>query len=208
MKPKRIPLFPLDAVLLPGMALPLHIFEPRYKLMIRRCIDERHEFGVVLARESGIARTGCTAAITQVVRTYPDGKMDILTEGRTAVQVLEVFEEKPYYEADVEYLEDELEIAVRSADDRAKLLELYDRCHKLLFGRPPGQLETPPGTLLSFQIAGELPLDLDYRQELLELRRESERQEHLRDRLTEWAPQLEHHQRMRRIAGGNGHGLG
>jgi len=208
MKPKRIPLFPLDVVLFPGMPLPLHIFEPRYKLMIRRCSDQQLEFGVVLARESGIAGTGCTAAITQVVRTYPDGKMDILTEGRTAYQVLQVFEEKPYYEADVQYLEDDLEIAVRSVDNRKKLLELYNRCHQLLLNRSPAQLELRPGILLSFQIAGELPLDLDFRQELLELRSESARQDHLRERLAEWAPQLEHHSRVRQKAGGNGHGLG
>src|SRR6266852_1170896 len=107
MNPKRIPLFPLDVVLFPGIELTLHIFEPRYKLMIRRCVDEKREFGVVLAREEGIAGGGCTAEVGEVVRTFPDGKMDILTEGRTAYQVIELVEERQYYEADVEYLEDE-----------------------------------------------------------------------------------------------------
>jgi Lon protease-like protein len=208
MKPKRIPLFPLEVVLFPGIPLPLHIFEPRYKLMIRRCVDEKLEFGVVLAREGGIARTGCTAAITQVLRTYPDGKMDITTEGRAVYQVLDVIEEKPYYEADVEYLEDDLEIGVRSVDNRKKLLELYNRCHTLLFNRAPAQLELRPGILLSFQIASELPFDLDFRQDLLESRSESGRQDHLRERLAEWAPQLEHHKRVKQKASGNGHGLG
>ena len=208
MKPKRIPLFPLDVVLFPGIPLPLHIFEPRYKLMIRRCMDQQLEFGVVLAREGGIARTGCTAAVVQVARTYPDGKMDIVTEGRAVYHVLDVIEEKAYYEADVEYVEDRLEIAVRSVDNRKKLLELYNRCHKLLFNRAPAELELRSGILLSFQIASELPLDLDFRQDLLESRSESERQDRLRERLAEWAPQLEHHNRVKQKAGGNGHGLG
>jgi hypothetical protein len=97
---------------------------------------------------------------------------------------------------------------VRSVDNRKKLLELYNRCHQLLFNRAPTRLELRPGILLSFQIASELPLDLDFRQDLLESRSESERQDHLRERLAEWAPQLERHNRVKQKAGGNGHGLG
>ena len=62
-KPDRIPLFPLDVVLLPAMPLPLHIFEPRYKNMIRRCLSEKSEFGMVLASNQAMAEVGCTAAI-------------------------------------------------------------------------------------------------------------------------------------------------
>jgi Lon protease-like protein len=76
-KPTRIPLFPLEAVLLPLMPLPLHIFEPRYKLMIRNCLDNQEKFGVILAKEKGIVSVGCTARIVELVRTYPDGRMDI-----------------------------------------------------------------------------------------------------------------------------------
>ena len=85
----QIPLFPLRSVLCPGVALPLHIFEERYRLMIGRCIDRGEPFGVVLIRDgrevgtpSGqVASIGTTAAIRRA-GSYPDGRLDILTVGQ------------------------------------------------------------------------------------------------------------------------------
>ena len=57
-KPNRIPLFPLDVVLMPGAQLPLHIFEPRYKVMIARCLEEKLEFGMILAANQSVAASG------------------------------------------------------------------------------------------------------------------------------------------------------
>jgi len=82
MRADRIPLFPLNVVLLPGADLPLHIFEPRYRKMVRDCLDNKTEFGMLLALVDGVAGTGCTAEILEVVKTYNDGRMDILTVGR------------------------------------------------------------------------------------------------------------------------------
>ena len=58
-----LPLFPLEVVLFPRTALPLHIFEERYKEMIGEAIAARSEFGVVLTREKGIVNVGCTATV-------------------------------------------------------------------------------------------------------------------------------------------------
>jgi len=85
----ELPLFPLRSVLCPGVALPLHIFEDRYRLMIARCIERGEPFGVVLVREGSdvgpihgrVAEIGTTAAIRRAGR-YPDGRMDILTVGQ------------------------------------------------------------------------------------------------------------------------------
>jgi len=84
----EIPLFPLRSVLCPGVALPLHIFEERYRLMISRCLEREEPFGVVLLREGRevgplrgqVATVGTTAAIRRA-ETYPDGSLDILTVG-------------------------------------------------------------------------------------------------------------------------------
>lgn len=84
----EIPLFPLRSVLCPGVALPLHIFEKRYRLMIERCLERDEPFGVVLLREGHevgplrgqVAAIGTTAAIRRA-GTYPDGRLDILTIG-------------------------------------------------------------------------------------------------------------------------------
>src|SRR5437667_2617097 len=83
MRPERIALFPLNVVLLPGAPLPLHIFEPQYKEMVKNCFEEKSEFGMLLSLPKGIAHVGCTAEILEVVKRYPDGRMDIVTVGRS-----------------------------------------------------------------------------------------------------------------------------
>src|ERR1700740_2272507 len=83
MLPVRLPLFPLNVVLLPGADLPLHIFEPRYRQMVKSCLENKTEFGMLLSLPKGVARVGCTAEILEVVKRYPDGRMDILTIGRS-----------------------------------------------------------------------------------------------------------------------------
>src|ERR1041385_7833854 len=70
MSPVRLPLFPLNVVLLPGADLPLHIFEPRYRQMIRGCLEAKTRFGMLLALPNGIAGTGCTAEILEVTNRY------------------------------------------------------------------------------------------------------------------------------------------
>jgi ATP-dependent Lon protease len=77
-RPERIPLFPLNVVLLPGGDLPLHIFEPRYRRMIHQCIENETEFGMLLSLPKGVVRVGCTAEIVDVAKRYDDGRMDIL----------------------------------------------------------------------------------------------------------------------------------
>ena len=61
-----IPLFPLQVVVFPGMPLPLHIFEERYKEMVGKAIREKSEFGIVLAREDGIVNAGCTVVVEKL----------------------------------------------------------------------------------------------------------------------------------------------
>jgi len=205
MIPKRIPMFPLDVVLFPGMPLPLHIFEPRYKLMTRRCLDEHLEFGVVLARPEGIAPVGCSAEIVKVVRQYPDGRMDILTTGNAVFQIVEVFEDRPYLEAQVEYLVDQPEPVPE--DLRQKLVRACEECQSLLYGRRTAFAPSAGEAPLSYQILGALPFDLDYKQEMIEIQSEAERQANLLERMEKWLPQLAHMDKVRKTAGGNGHGL-
>ncbi|MGC1685888.1 MAG: LON peptidase substrate-binding domain-containing protein, partial [Candidatus Acidiferrales bacterium] len=147
----RIPLFPLPLVLFPHAILPLHIFEPRYKQMIRECIDTESRFGVILAGERGIAKIGCTAEVTEITRQFDDGRMDIQVEGRSPFEIESVVEEKPYYEANVRMLEDETD--AKSAAIPEGLLEVYARCHILLFGSEPEEFDRENNESLAFAIA-------------------------------------------------------
>jgi Lon protease-like protein len=205
MRPDRIPLFPLNVVLLPGADLPLHIFEPRYLEMVERCLKEKSEFGVLLALPKGVARVGCTAEIIEVAKRTDDETMDILTVGRERFRVIEFFEENPLAEGQVDYLEDR--DSPGNPSMRRELLELYETCHTLLFEDYPKNTDSDPSAQISFVIAGTLPMDLLVKQQILELRSELDRQERLVGYLRAWAPHLQKTGVMRQRAGGNGHGL-
>jgi ATP-dependent Lon protease len=204
MNPKRIPLFPLDVVLFPGCSLPLHIFESRFKLMIRRCLNMKLQFGVILAQKQGMATVGCTAAIVSLVKQYPDGKMDILARGETPFQVKEVFDDKPYFEAAIDCFDESPESYPSASKE---LTEIYEQCHWLLFNRGP---ETPRAKVRlspAYAMASTLPLPLEQKQLLLENRDEAERQTQLLEQLKEWLPQLVYLNERRQRARGNGHSL-
>ena len=207
MRPDRIPLFPLNVVLLPGADLPLHIFEPRYRKMVRDCLDAKSEFGMLLALDNGIAGTGCTAEILEVVKSYQDGRMDILTVGRAPFRVVQLFTEDELLEGQVDYLEDRF--APPSPQIRKELSEIYEACHTLIFGDYPRDSVPDPDATdnLSYVVASKLPMDLLWKQRILELRTEPERQERLLAYLRDWAPHLQKVESLQRRAAGNGSGL-
>jgi Lon protease-like protein len=205
MRPERIPLFPLNVVLLPGAELPLHIFEPRYREMVTNCLDEKSEFGMLLSLPKGVARVGCTAEITAIVQRYEDGRMDILTVGRAPFRAVELFTENPLLEGQVDYLEDHE--APSNPRIRRDLVELYEACHTLIYDDYPKNLKGDPPEFLSYLVAATLPMELLWKQQILELRSEADRQERLVTYLREWAPHLQKSGALRQRAGGNGHGL-
>jgi Lon protease-like protein len=209
MTDSRIPLFPLNVVLYPGATLPLHIFEPRYKLMILHCLRHDLEFGVILAGEKGVATVGCTAAITRKLKDYDDGRMDILTQGRTIFRALNLLHEKDYHEAMVEFLPDHPVARHESMrhQEEGALLGLFQECHTLIYGQlwVTSGIESP--WPLSFQMAARLPLELEEKQALLEIRAEPDRRSFLIARLNDMLPRLDHLHQARRSAAGNGHGL-
>jgi len=200
---RRIPLFPLNVVLFPGTVLPLHIFEPRYKRMIRDVMASEEPFGVVLSRENGMATTGCTASVRRVARNYDDGRMDILTLGESAYRIGELHKGNEYLEATVELLADDSQIGPAAV--AKELITLFVDCHLLLHESPSSEIDMDDQSdaLLSYRIASDLPLELDTLQELLETRAEAERRAKLVIRLNQLLPQLVQIQQMRSKAAVN-----
>jgi Lon protease-like protein len=105
-----IPIFPLKLVLLPETTLALHIFEPKYKEMIKYCVDEQVEFGIINSDGTEIEKVGCTARLSKIIKTYEDGRMDILTKGHQRFRVKDLSEEETYLQASVDYFDDEHEL--------------------------------------------------------------------------------------------------
>jgi Lon protease-like protein len=122
----ELPIFPLSVVLFPGMPLPLHIFEPRYRLMMSRVLDADRTFGVALLID-GVegfpgtlpAPVGCTAEIIEDT-VLPDGRMNLQSEGRRRFRLLSVREEDDYLIGTAEWLDDEPLIASGDAQDLAE----------------------------------------------------------------------------------------
>lgn len=169
---RRIPLFPLEVVLMPGTPLPLHIFEGRYRKMIRRCRETDEEFGVVSLSNQIMMSAGCTAKITEITREYNDGRLDIMTQGKRRFFISEVHEELPYLEGTVHYFSDENESGADSrADEIARGIELFKQVSTLAdVPLDPAFLYKLPPEELSFVLAGTCTTEIEERQRLLELR--------------------------------------
>jgi ATP-dependent Lon protease len=204
MRPDRIPLFPLNVVLLPGAELPLHIFEPRYREMTAKCLQQGSEFGILLSMPNGVTRVGCTAEIKEVLTRYPDGRLDIVTVGRMPFRAVELFTKNPLLEGQVDYLED---CEFSDATPRRELVELYETCYTLIFSDYPKSLTSDATQSFSFRVAAALPMELMWKQQLLELRSEPERQERLESYLRGWAPHLQKVETSRTQSAGNGNRL-
>jgi Lon protease-like protein len=196
-----LPLFPLDAVLLPGAPMPLHIFEPRYKEMIGECLESKQPFGVVRAKDE-VAEIGCTAEIVNVVKKYDDGRMDIITQGRQRFEVMQVHSERSFLQAEVFYLRDDPGSATREEKSRAQ--ELHGEIMKLAGSEVEGVADVNEQEL-SFHLAGSLPLDLDFKQSLLGMKSEPERLQAVISFFESILPNVRRTLHVRRKAGGNGH---
>jgi Lon protease-like protein len=197
-----LPIFPLDLVLLPGTPLPLHIFEPRYKEMIAECLERNQVFGVVRAKEGGIADFGCTAEIVTVTKKYDDGRMDIVTQGRDRFEVVQVSQERSFLQAEVLYLRDENGAATPERIQQA--MSLHSEIMTLV-GAVPEDASGIEARQLSFRLAGALPLDLDFKQALLAMKSEAERLEAVISLFGNILPGMRRTMNVRRKAGGNGH---
>jgi Lon protease-like protein len=196
-----LPLFPLDVVLLPGIALPLHIFEPRYKEMIGECRANNAPFGVVRALEDGVAEVGCTAEIVSVTKEYPDGRLDLVAEGRNRFEVLELNRQRSFLQAEVLLVRDEP--GTPSPEDTSRAIQFH--LEILSLAGALQDLSAADQSVLSFCLAGSLPLDLDFKQKLLGMRSEGERIQAVAAYLESILPNLRRSARAREKAGGNGH---
>ncbi|MCW2948344.1 MAG: peptidase lon domain protein [Actinoallomurus sp.] len=177
---ERLPIFPLGAVLFPGLVLPLQIFEERYRLLIRDVLDgeEPHRFGVVsieLGHEVGpgaarrLAAVGCTAEV-RGVQKHDDGRFDIVTTGGTRFRIEDIDDSLPYLRADVTLLPDESGPGAETATEPVtRLFRRY--CDRLVaHGAEVADLDDLPEDpiQLSYLVAASLILDRSDKQRLLQ----------------------------------------
>jgi Lon protease-like protein len=183
--PAPLPLFPLNVVLVPGLVLPLHIFEPRYRGMIDALLGkedpQEREFGIVAVRDGrSFDRDGPdavypigTATLLREAERLPDGRFDIITTGTRRFRILEVDRSAELAVATVDFLEDVSDPA--DALIAMRVRRAFDAYRQLLGGQlmvgdagQAGQDDLPEDpTVLSYLVTAAMVLPWAQRQELL-----------------------------------------
>lgn len=169
-----LPLFPLDLVVVPGETVPLHIFEPRYRNMISAAYAEDSEFGIVRQSNNQLVRVGCTAKVRDITERFEDGRFNIraIALRRFLVRALDSSQECLY--AAVEVIDDDTP-AQADASKVEAMLESARRVRQITGSRESDWNANHPW--LTFCIAADLPLSMDMKQKLLEVRSEVRRVE-------------------------------
>jgi Lon protease-like protein len=205
MPSRLLPLFPLRVVVFPRTHLPLHIFEDRYKEMIGNALRENTEFGIVLAKDDGIVNAGCTVVVEKVMKTWPDGKMDVLTSGRRRFEVVMLDEEKDYLRGEVQFFDDDDADQPTPLEAQHAALTQYKKLLESGVLQPPTPEPNLDDPQLSFQLAQGLP-DLDFLSTLLRTRSEAQRLREVSEFLSQFVPRQRHIAHVRQVAPRNGFG--
>jgi len=214
---KHLPLFPLPLVLLPNELLPLHIFEPRYRQMLKDVALDKNMFGVSFfnPQESFIEKpvigsVGCVAEVREA-QTTTDGRSNILTIGVVRYRLIDYVDaSEPYLLGDVEFFEDEKEDKTLLNPLADEVFTLFRRialaAHKLSGERGtfPDVSQTEPEAL-SFLVTAAFNLEPDLKYQLLETRSTIERLERLKEILVQKVGKMEESAEIHKIARTNGH---
>jgi Lon protease-like protein len=167
----EIGIFPLELVLLPTERVPLHIFEVRYKELIGECLAREDEFGLVLADERGLRLVGTMAAITEVLERFPDGRMNIVVEGRERFRLVELTKGRAFHTAEVESLADQDEEP--DPGDLERALGQFAQLKEIT--ESDVEDPDPAAGFLSFQLAARVDFGAEVKQQLLEQPSEARR---------------------------------
>ena len=214
---EELPLFPLSVVLYPGLPMPLHIFEPRYREMLEHIQAGNGLFGLSYFDASTSEReipevgsVGCVAKVSDT-QSLPDGRSNILVYGIIRYRIEGYIERgDPYLVVSVSYFEDEDEDPQAVEDNSRAVAETFIRIARAVRtinderARLPDIAATEPERL-SYMVASAMEVDADVKQELLELRSTAERLRRLREILARAVPGYEERARIHELAKGNGH---
>lgn len=213
----ELPLFPLAVVLFPGVPLPLHIFEPRYRQLLADISAGNGLFGLsyfdtttATAEVPPAGHIGCVAEVTET-QTFPDGRSNILTVGLIRYRIDSYVERgDPYLVARVSFFDDDDEDATVLAESAREVAETFTRIAQAVStinderAVLPDISDTEPQRL-SFLVAAAMEIEPDVKQGLLELRSTGERLRRLREMLNRAVSNYEERARIHQLAKGNGH---
>jgi Lon protease-like protein len=198
-----IPIFPLGVVVYPGEQLNLHIFEPRYRQLIRECMDMQKPFGIPTVIDEQMMEFGTLVEITIIKQVYDDGKMDIITRGVQVFRLLEVVKEIPdklFSGAIVNYPDNESESV---HPGMSAIVQAIRELHQLLHVEK--SFPRSDNALRSYDVAHLAGMSLQEEYELLQLFREDQRVEYLKRHLQKVLPVVKEMETLKERVKLNGH---
>ena len=182
-----IPIFPLNVVVYPGEILNLHIFEPRYKELVKECFENKKPFGIPAVINGNVAEYGTLVTIQEIAQEYDNGEMDIITNGTIVFRILEIIKKIPdklYSGAIVNYPENAevyhrkelMQVVIKAIRELHRILNISKDFRK------------PDEELNAYDLAHHAGLSIEEEYELLALFREEQRQEYLKRHLGKVLP--------------------
>lgn len=199
-----IPVFPLNIIVYPGEPLNLHIFEPRYKQLIKECIEEQRPFGIPVVLDKKIEEFGTLLEVTELAKEYENGEMDIKARGIQVFRVLEIIKDLPdklYSGAIVNYPENILEPG--NSKTEALIISEVKRMYTLL--NVEDKFPTAEGGMLSYKIGHYIGFTALQEYEMLQLFTETLRLEYIRQHLKNMLPLIQGMEQAKARIQMNGH---
>ncbi|MCJ8166225.1 LON peptidase substrate-binding domain-containing protein [Pontibacter sp. E15-1] len=200
---RYLPLFPLSIVVFPGEKLNLHVFEPRYRQLVLDCVEDKNTFGIPTYIQNGVGLYGTEVRLVQIEKKYDSGEIDIRTEGIEVFKLLQFDKTAPakmYAGGELETVPQiDDEDLVMKQNITALLHELYEA-----LGLSKLSVELPENYKI-FSIAHELGLTLEQEYALLQLKRESARQELVLQHLQQTLPVVQQTEQLKDRVRLNGH---
>ena len=169
--PAQIPVFPLsNFIIFPKATVPLNIFEPRYKQMVKNAIESKQPFGIVLKEEEGVYKKGCRVEVTKVLQKYPNGEYDIIVKGIERFKVLSTEKDGDMVFGRIEYIpisiETDLKLIDNVQDSYLKILLRYGI---------NSDMEMHMNKKISYEYVKSIQLPIILKKELINMEHETDR---------------------------------
>ena len=198
-----IPIFPLGIVVYPGEQLNLHIFEPRYKQLIRECHESGRLFGIPSIIDKRLQDFGTLVRVTEITKVHDNDEMDIKTVGEKVFRILEVIKEVPdklYSGAIVNYPNN---LQRGNPEIMQWVIDTTRELHKML--NVTKDFKKADNEINAYDVAHHIGMSLLKEYELLNLMNELQRQEYLRRHLTRVLPMVAEMESLKEKIKLNGH---
>jgi len=167
----KIPLFPINISILPEEKIPLHIFEERYKKMVKKCIANKTSFGIIYKNKEKLYDIGTTVKVIKIYKKYDDDRYDLMVEGQKRFKVINFIKNRSLWYAEIQYFNEQYDKV-----DEIKFSKTLDKYLKLLLTlNIDHDIQSEINKTKSFDFTKNILIPTDIKQEFLELKNESHR---------------------------------